>query len=349
MVVIRRVLARYIVRTILVASFGILFIYGFRPWLPFHRWEAKPKTLVFYGFSILEGVMKHEIFPAFQELWFLQTGERLEIISSFSGSGTITNLLLMGVPAEMALLSNELDAQRLSESRLITDQSWHQLPYRGVLNCTPIVLLVRPGNPLGIHDFVDLIRPGVKIIHPDPLTSGSSNWAIMAEYGSMLNLPPGESTAAYDLLLGIWRNVVARTTSARAARTLFDNGFGDVLVTYEQDVLYDKVHGTLHGEIVYPRRSILCEHPLVVIDKNVAPEQRSLVDTFVSFLWSEQSQRIFMRYGYRSINECLNEESSDLGNISALFRIEDFGGWRKAKADIIDGIWKDQVLKAIAR
>ena len=107
---------------------------------------------------------------------------------------------------------------------------------------------------------------------------------------------------------------------------MFENGFGDVLVTYEQDALYDKARGALRGEIVYPKKSILCEHTLVMIDKNINAEERGLVDAFVSFLWSEQAQRIFVNYGFRSIDGCLNEERSDFGNISDLLQIEDFGG-----------------------
>jgi sulfate/thiosulfate transport system substrate-binding protein len=349
MVVSGKILGRWLRTAILIVLLGALFLYGLWPWLPFRGWATRPKIIVFYGASMMERVMKQEIFPTFQRLWLKETGERVEIISSFSGSGTITNQILMGVPAELALFSLELDAHRLSDTHLIPNQSWQRLPWKGVLNQTPIVLLVRPGNPLGIHDFTDLVRPGVKIIHPDPLTSGGSNWAIVAEYASALNHDSGLPQAAYDQLLGIWRNVVARASSARAARTMFENGFGDVLITYEQDVLYDRALGVLKGEIVYPQSSILCEHILVVIDKNIPPAERGLVDMFTTFLWSEQAQRIFVKYGFRSNDVCLNEERSDWGNVSELIRIEDFGGWKKAKLDIIERIWKGQVLNAIPR
>ena len=108
---------------------------------------------------------------------------------------------------------------------------------------------------------------------------------------------------------------------------MFENGFGDVLVTYEQDILYDRGLGVLKGEIIYPQNSILCEHILVVIDKNIPSAERTLIDRFTAFLWSEQAQRIFVKYGFRSMNDCLNEERSDWGIISHLHRIEDFGGW----------------------
>ena len=105
----------------------------------------------------------------------------------------------------------------------------------------------------------------------------------------------------------------------------------------------------MQGEIVYPKRSVLCENTLVLIDKNITPEARGLVDAFVTFLWSEQAQRIFVNYDFRSINECLNEERPDFGNIPELSSIEEFGGWEKVKSDIIEGIWKNQVLKKIRR
>lgn len=128
---------------------------------------------------------------------------------------------------------------------------------------------------------------------------------------------------------------------------MFDNGFGDVLVTYEQEVLFDHSRGILRGEIVYPKRTVLCENTLVLIDKNITPEARGVVDAFVTFLWSEQAQRIFVNYDFRSINECLNEERSDFGNIPQPSSIEEFGGWGKVKSDIIEDIWKNQVLKRI--
>src|SRR6266496_801526 len=93
---------------------GVLLLYAIWPWVPLPRRAAPPRTIVFYGFSILGPVMNEAIFPAFQEQWRTQTGQRVEFISSFGGSGTVTNQLIMGVPAEMALLSLELDAQRLS-------------------------------------------------------------------------------------------------------------------------------------------------------------------------------------------------------------------------------------------
>ncbi len=327
---------------------GLLALYAFWPWLPLPGRSAPIRTIVFYGFSILGETMNQEVFPAFRRGELLRGGTTVELISSFASSGTVTNQLILGVPAEVALLSLELDADRAAAGGLIRAQSWRSLPFRGVLNRTPFVILVRPGNPKGLNDFQDLARPGVGIVHPDPLTSGAANWAIVAEYGAGMrrNRDP---EAGHALLLGIWRNVIAQAASARAARTQFENGFGDALITYEQEALWDASRGKLNAEIIYPRSTILSEHTLIVIDKNIARWNQELVGAFVEFLWTEEAQRIFVKCGFRSVDERINSENPSLHTIEDPFLIDDFGGWRRAKTEIVDTIWKSQVLKELGR
>jgi len=307
--------------------------------------SKKPATVVFYGFSILGEAMSGGIFPAFQQKWQADGHGPVTFTSSFAGSGTITNQIALGAPAQLALLSLESDADRLADAKVIPDGSWKRLPHGGVVNRTPFVIFVRPGNPRGVHDFVDLTRDGVKIVHPDPLTSGGANWAIVAEYGAGAREHPERATAGEEMLAGIWKNVAAQAASARAARTQFENGFGDALITYEQEALYDKSQGKLHVDVVYPRRTILSEHTLVVIDKNVPASDKALIDTFAQFLWSEEAQKIFVKYGFRSVNEEWNEGAVGFAKIADPFRISDFGGWKSAKKNIVEGVWKKRVLK----
>jgi sulfate transport system substrate-binding protein len=188
----------------------------------------------------------------------------------------------------------------------------------------------------------------VRIVHPDPMTSGGANWAIVAEYGSGARGTPGGEAAGEAVLAGVWKNVVAQAASARAARTQFENGFGDALITYEQEAIYDRGRGRLAADISYPQRTILSEHTLVVIDRNIRPRERALVDRFVRFLWSEEAQGLFVKYGFRSGRPELDAENTSFGTIAQPFRIADFGGWRRARRDIVDGIWKDRVMKGIA-
>jgi sulfate transport system substrate-binding protein len=336
---------------------GLLALYALWPWMPVPGRAAPTRTIVFYGFSILGEVMNEAIFPAFQEHWHARTGERVEFISSFSASGTVTNQVIMGVPAGLVMLSLELDAERLSTAGVVPPQSWRQLPHGGVLNRTPFVIVVRPGNPRGIKGFADLAKPGVKVIHPDPLTSGGANWAIVAEYGAGARRVGGQAgqnsqseqarRAGHEVLLGVWRNVAAQAASARAARTQFDNGFGDALITYEQEPLSDQSRGKLKGEIVYPASTVFSEHTLVVVDRNVRPQDREVVGAFAAFLWSEPAQRLFIKYGFRSVDDALNGANPAFGAIADPFLIDAFGGWKAAKREIVDGVWKQQVLEEI--
>jgi sulfate/thiosulfate transport system substrate-binding protein len=349
MILKRQVLARVLRTLFPVVFLAALCLYALWPWLPIPGRARKPRTVVFYGFSILGEVMNQDAFPAFQREWRAKTGERVELVSSFAGSGTITNQLIMGVPAQMALLSLELDAQRLADAGVTPPDSWRKLPNQGVVNRTPFIILVRPGNPNGIRDFSDLARPGVKVVHPDPLTSGGANWAIIAEYGAGMRARPNDPNAGQELLLGIWRNVVAQAASARAARTQFENGFGDALITYEQEVLRDRALGRLKGEIIYPRSTISSEHTLVEIERNIDPQDRELADAFVAFLWSEPAQRIFVEHGFRSVDDRLNAGNPNFGKITDPFLISDFGGWKRAKSEIVDSIWKNRILKELGK
>jgi len=331
-----------LIRLISILFFIALLLYTIWPLLTGSTKYSR--TIVVYGFSILAEVMNEGIFPAFSAQWEKSTGESVEFVPSFAGSGTITNQIILGVPAEVVILSLELDAIRLLDKKILTDSSWKNLPNEGILNLTPFIFLVRHGNPKKIKDFADLTREGIGIVHPDPLTSGGAQWAILAEYGSVsLNK---NTSAAYSQLLGIWENVVAQAASARAARTQFENGFGDVLITYEQEALHDKSKGRLNADIVYPASTILSEHTVVIISKNISEEQKELIDAFTNFLWSETAQLIFVKYGFRSINDSLNN-NDQFGKIEKPFMVKDLGGWSNAKKEIIDNIWKDKILKEI--
>lgn len=324
-----------------------LLLYILWPWLP-GKEIPSTRTIIVYGFSTLDEVMNQGIFPAFAEQWQKQTGETVVFVSSFAGSGTVTNQVILGVPAEIAILSLELDALRIADAGALPGPTWRDLPYEGVLNRTPFIIMVRPGNPMDIQDFEDLVQPGVEVVHPDPLTSGGAQWAILAEYGAALR-QNGDEAAAYKQLLSIWRNVVAQAASARAARTQFDNGFGDALITYEQEPLRDSMLGRLNGEIVYPPSTILSEHIVVVLDKNISSEQRVLVEAFADFLWSEEAQKTFVEYGFRSVDEALNEATPDFQTIRDPFTVSDMGGWTAAKEAIIDRIWRQQVLPELGK
>src|SRR5258708_3705235 len=278
-------------------------------------------NVTLYGFSIMKESLEKAIYPAFVAKAKREHGLDIRFTSSFAGSETVTNQILQGVKAQIAILSIERDAQRLKDQGLVTSD-WHNLPQKGIVNRTPFVIIVRKGNPKGIHDFADLAKPGVKLIHPDPVSSGGAQWSILAIYGSELvksEKQSGEAdrTRALQMLQAVWHNVISTPGSAREARTQFESGYGDALITYELDALLMKQsNATADAEIIIPEATIFSEHPAVVVDRNVSVADRPVVDAFIQYLWTEEVQRAFVRFHFRSsTSEALNQENKELATI----------------------------------
>jgi sulfate transport system substrate-binding protein len=307
-------------------------------------------NLTVYGFSIMKESLEKAVYPNFAAKWKREHGTDVKFTSSFAGSETITNQILQGVKADIAILSIERDADRLKKGGFVTSD-WHALPNKGIINKTPFVILVRKGNPKGIRDFSDLAKPGVKLIHPDPVSSGGAQWSVLAIYGSELVKSEKESgepdqAQALQMLRAIWRNVISTPGSAREARTQFETGFGDALITYELEGLVMKENPKTPVDIIVPQATIFSEHPAVVIDRNVTADKRAAVDAFINYLSSEEAQRAFVKYHFRAVaDDSLNKENKQLADIQMPFTIDYFGGWAKAYPEIIEGIFRDQVQR----
>ena len=301
-----------------------------------------------YAFSVMKEVMDKAVLPGFAAKWKREHGEDVKFTASYAGSETITNQILQGVGADIGIFSIERDVERLAQKGLVTS-NWKATPHGGVVNKTPFVILVRKGNPKGIRDFADLARPGVRVIHPDPDGSGGAQWSILAIYGSELKKSQAESggadqARALSLLRSVWGRVISTPGSAREARTQFETGYGDALITYELEGLMMKAAGEPF-DIVVPRATILSEHPAVVIDKNVTDEERPLLDAFVQYLWSDEAQRAFVQHHFRSVtHEEFNAANPAFARVELPFTVGDlFGGWQRAYPEVIDGVWRRQV------
>ncbi|HEX3254024.1 MAG TPA: sulfate ABC transporter substrate-binding protein [Pyrinomonadaceae bacterium] len=311
--------------------------------------ESGDITITLYGFSVMKESLEKAIFPGFAARWKQQHGQVLLFQSSFAGSETVTNQILRGAPADIAILSIERDVQRLQKDGFVT-ADWHSLPAHGIVNKTPFVIIVRRGNPKGIKDFPDLAKPGVRLIHPDPISSGGAQWSILAIYGSELKkseTASGEQDQqrALQTLRAIWKNVISTPGSAREARTTFELGNGDALVTYELEGLLMK-EANAPIEIVTPQSTIFSEHPAVVIDRNVTPAERPVIDAFMEYLWSDEAQQAFVQFHfYSATNEAFNQVNTAFGHIEMPFGIDYFHGWDKAYPEVIEGVFRDQVQR----
>ena len=334
-------------RVAFVTAAWVLFALMVTSCLPKPPSETGGINITLYGFSIMKESLEKAIYPGFAAKWKREQGQDVRFTSSFAGSETVTNQILQGVSADIAILSIDRDAQRLKQGGFVTSD-WHALPHKGIVNKTPFVILVRKGNSKSILDFADLAKPGVRLIHPDPVSSGGAQWSILAIYGSELvksEKQTGEAdhARALQMLQAIWRNVISTPGSAREARTQFETGFGDALITYELEGLLMKESGT-PVEIVIPKATIFSEHPAVVIDRNVSAAKRPVVDAFMQYLWSDEAQHAFVKFHFYAItNDAFNEGNTGFGHIEMPFSVDYFGGWDKAYPEVIEQVFRKQV------
>jgi sulfate transport system substrate-binding protein len=333
---------------VVLLTLALLLLGACLPKSPTAARKGGERSVTLYAFSVMKEVMDKAVLPGFAAKWKREQGEDVKFTTSYAGSETITNQILQGVGADLGIFSIERDVERLAQKGLVTS-NWKGTPYGGIVNKTPFIILVRKGNPKGIHDFADLAKPGVRVIHPDPDGSGGAQWSILAIYGSELKKSQAASggvdqARALGLLKGVWGRVISTPGSAREARTTFETGYGDALITYELEGLMMKAAGAPF-EIVVPRATIFSEHPAVVIDKNVTPEERPLLDAFMQYLWSDEAQQAFVKYHFRSVtHDEFNDANPEFARVELPFTVGDlFGGWQRAYPEIIDGVWRKQV------
>lgn len=195
---------------------------------------------------------------------------------------------------------------------------------------------MRPGNPHQIQDWADLARPGLEILTPNPQTSGGAQWNILALYGAarrgfVAGVPGGDEAAAGAFLEAVLKNVTVMDKAARDSITNFEKGVGDVIITYENEIMVGRKSGQDYDYII-PRSTILIENPATVIDANVDKHgTRQAAEAFVNFLLTPEAQKIFAEFGLRSVDPTVATATADrYPPVEDLFTIEEFGGWAEA-------------------
>lgn len=309
-------------------------------------------TLVIGAYSVVKDAFG-ELLPEFQEYWLQKTGQRVTFQESYEASGTQARAIAGGFEADVAVLAMEGDLDKISDVGLLT-HDWRDRSNNGMITRSIVVLGTRPGNPLNIQDWSDLARDGVKVLYPNPKTSGGAQWDINAIYGAGLKrseAETGEKSPAYakTFLSAIHDNVQSLDKSGRASMAAFEYGVGDVIVTYENELIA-RIQKGISYDIVIPKDTILIENPAAVVDKNADRHgTREVADAFVDYLHSEEAQRLFVRHGFRPSHQIVAEEAKEkFITPEGLFDIEYLGGWKTVRELLYSkkGIWY-QVLANI--
>jgi sulfate transport system substrate-binding protein len=286
---------------------------------------------------------------AFARYWKAKTGETVKVQQSHGGSSKQARSVIDGLPADVVTLALAYDIDAIAENAGLIPKDWQsRLPHNSSPYTSTLAFLVRKGNPKGIKDWNDLVKPGVSVITPNPKTSGAARWNYLAAWGYALKAPGGDAEAARDFVTRLYKNVPVLDSGARGSTTTFvERGIGDVLINWENEILLAvKVLGKDRFEMVVPTVSILAEPPVSIIDKVVDKRKtRAVAEAYLEHLYSKEGQEIAARNYYRPHDpEIAAKYAAQFPKI-ALFTIDDvFGGWRSAqKTHFADGGIFDQI------
>jgi sulfate/thiosulfate transport system substrate-binding protein len=287
---------------------------------------------------------------AFTAQWKSKTGDNVTIKQSHGGSGKQARSVIDGLNADIVTLALAYDIDAIVERGLLAKDWQKRLPHNSSPYTSTIVFLVRKGNPKGIKDWNDLVKPGISVITPNPKTSGGARWNYLAAWGYALKQAGGSDAAAKDFVGKLFKNVPVLDSGARGATTTFvERGIGDVLIAWENEaILAIKELGPDKFEVVAPPLSILAEPPVAVVDK-VADKRgtRKVAEAYLQYLYTDEGQEIAAKNYYRPISEKTAKKYAAQFPKISLFTIDDvFGGWIKAqKTHFADGGSFDQIYQ----
>ena len=260
-------------------------------------------------------------------------GKDVTFSQSYGASTDQARAVGQGLKADVVFLSTGDDVNLLVDDGLV-DAKWDRQSYDGIAADTVVVFAVRNGNPKHIKGWADLVKPGVQVVTPNPFSSGSAKWNVLAAYGAQRRLGKTDKQAtAY--VKQLFRHVVSQDTSGRNATNTFLSGKGDVLITYESEAFAARQNGQ-DIQYVIPRQSMLIELPIAVLKSS---GNKSVANTFVRFVKGDAAQNLFAQYGFRPVNKkILARYAEKFPARPGIFKIDDryLGGWRNA-----DKVWFD--------
>jgi sulfate transport system substrate-binding protein len=290
-----------------------------------------------------------DVNKAFAQQWQQKTGQTVTINQSHGGSGKQARSVIDGLEADIVTLGLAYDVDAIAEKSGRLPKDWQKrLPENSTPYTSTIVFVVRKGNPKGIKDWGDLVKPGVNVVVPNPKTSGGARWAYLAAWGYALQKNGGDQAKAKEFVTKLYKNVPVLDSGARGSTTTFaQRGVGHVLVSWENEAyLLVQELGKDKFEVVNPSTSILAEPPVAVVDRNVDKHgTRAVAEAYLKFLYTPEAQTIAAKHHYRP------RDSSVAGAQAfpkiKLFTIDQvFGGWQKAQAThFADGGIFDQIYQ----
>jgi sulfate/thiosulfate transport system substrate-binding protein len=289
---------------------------------------------------------------AFAAYWKAKTGDTVAVRQSHGGSGKQARAVIDGLDADVVTLALAYDIDEIAQKSKAIAPGWQQhFGHNSAPYTSTYIFLVRKGNPKGLRDWGDLIRPGVSVVTANPKTSGGARWGYLAAYGYALRQPGGSDAKARDFIARLFRQVPVLDSGARGATVTFaDRGIGDVLLAWENEAhLALKEFGADKFDIVYPPTSILAEPPVAVVDKVVDRRgTRKVAEAYLEHLYSAEGQEIAAKNFYRPIDEKIAAKYAGQFPKIALFTIDEvFGGWTQAqKTHFADGGVFDQIYSA---
>ena len=291
-----------------------------------------------------------EVNQAFAKQYKTRTGDNVTFKQSHGGSGKQARSVIDGLDADVVTLALAYDIDAIADIGLLAKNWQKRLTHNASPYTSTIVFLVRKGNPKGIKDWADIIKPGVSVITANPKTSGGARWAYLAAYGYALKLPGGTQATAKDYIQKVYKNVPVLDSGARGSTVTFaERGIGDVLLSWENEAyLALQEFGADKFEIVSPSISVLAEPPVSVVDKVVDKRgTRKVAEAYLNYLYTDEAQDIIGKNFYRPISEKAAKKYAGQFSKIKLFNIDDtFGGWTTAqKTHFGDGGVFDQIYQ----
>ena len=289
---------------------------------------------------------------AFAKYWKAKTGETVVIKQSHGGSGKQARAVIDGLQADVVTLALAYDVDALSDRAKLIPRDWQtRLPHNSAPYTSTIVFLVRKGNPKGVKDWDDLVKPGVAVVTPNPKTSGGARWNYLAAWGYALRKYGNDEAKAKDFVARIYKNVPVLDSGARGSTTTFvERGIGDVLIAWENEAyLGVKELGPDKVEVVIPSVSILAEPPVAIVDKVVDRHgTRKVAQAYLEYLYGPAGQEIAARHFYRPRLDSVAAKFAKQFPKLSLFTVDDvFGSWQKAQAThFVDNAMFDQIYLA---